>query len=300
MKRWAIVTVLMCVCLAVIGCKWNTGDDAESWSDSYNWVNFSGTYRAVGGGILITDYTTTPTIPGETNQYHGADSATLKGGSTSASGTTSKKPIIPGSFSISVGGITISDAGTKDGSLVGSNGSGSITYATGVWQLNVDFAFNQNEPIEVAYTYQTSHSGSNGGTSSGVSGKTIYSFIISQQGQHISLTDNNGCVYDGYVKSMRSTSGSERTDETAKWLPVAGDVIVATFECSGTSAAGVNVKIVGTLQGTVSGGNYFAGRTMTGTWIEPSKTGDINGVSDTLKINVSLDSTTSEETEEEI
>lgn len=32
------------VCLAA--CEWGAGDDADSWSDSFNWVNFSGAYRS--------------------------------------------------------------------------------------------------------------------------------------------------------------------------------------------------------------------------------------------------------------
>lgn len=33
---------------AVAACEWGAGDDADSWSDSFNWVNFSGVYRTSG------------------------------------------------------------------------------------------------------------------------------------------------------------------------------------------------------------------------------------------------------------
>lgn len=34
--------------VALCACEWGAGRDATSWSDSFNWVNFSGTYRSSG------------------------------------------------------------------------------------------------------------------------------------------------------------------------------------------------------------------------------------------------------------
>ena len=68
------VTVLA---VGLVGCEWNTGDDAESWSSSFNWVNFSGVYRGAGGGLLVTDYTTTPSVPGSTNTFTRTESGAL-------------------------------------------------------------------------------------------------------------------------------------------------------------------------------------------------------------------------------
>ena len=100
MKR--IFTFALCAVAAaalLTGCEWSSSSEHnESWNDSYNWVNFSGTYRSAAGGILVTDYTSTPLVPGTTNNYNTTESGgTLPGGVTTGSGTTQKKPITPGS-----------------------------------------------------------------------------------------------------------------------------------------------------------------------------------------------------------
>lgn len=55
MKRLAWMSVLVAVlAIGLVGCDWNTGDDAGSWSSSYNWVNFSGVYRGEDNGPVVT------------------------------------------------------------------------------------------------------------------------------------------------------------------------------------------------------------------------------------------------------
>ena len=127
MKR--IFTFALCAVAAaalLTGCEWSSSSEHnESWNDSYNWVNFSGTYRSAAGGILVTDYTSTPLVPGTTNNYNTTESGgTLPGGVTTGSGTTQKKPITPGSFSLVIGEITLSDNGA--GVLSGNGGSGTV------------------------------------------------------------------------------------------------------------------------------------------------------------------------------
>lgn len=304
MKRSVLLGILVAaIATAWVGCSWDTGSDAESWSDSYNWVNFSGAYRAPTGGILVTDYTTTPTIPGVTTT-NGPVSQSYSFGAdvTGVSENVTHPNIAPGSFSVTVGKpsapLTFQDDGNgvlpKSGDF-----SGGVTYSSGSWYVKSDSGSGfppggSSDPVTatVTYKYIVSTDGSDGGsTTPGSTGKTIYSFNLAQQGQNLTLTDNNGAVYSGYIKTMRSASGSERTDETTKWMPQDGDSIIATFECSGTSSAGINVKITGTLQGTVSGG-VFTGRTMTATWIEPSITGNINGVANSITISIPQSTTT--------
>ena len=97
----------------------------------------------------------------------------------------------------------------------------------------------------------------------------------------MTITDNNGATYTGYIGELRTASGVEPEDEGT---PQEGDTLIASIECTGRSAALKNVKIVGSLQGTVAS-SVFTGRNLTGTWIElPGKTGDINGQTTSVAI----------------
>lgn len=292
MKKLVFLSVCMAVMLGICGCSWSTDGDNVSWSDSYNWVNFSGTYRHALGGVLVTDYTTTPSVPGTTNKVSYTETATLPANESTLSGNTRYSPVNPGSFSISIGGgITLADDGT--GKLQGTGGSGIIT-TEGVWGFTLETGFfdpTQPQSITISYTYLVANDGTSGGSvTPGSSGATIYSFIITHQGQNLTIQDNNGATYSGYITGMSSSSGATNT-ETG--MPVDGDTIIATFKCSGTSAAGISVTITGSLQGTVAT-SVFAGRTISGTWIESGgKTGDINGQAGSVVVYyTSSDSTT--------
>ena len=286
-----------------MGCEWTSTSDGESWSSSYDWVNFSGVYRGLGGGLLVTDYTTTPSIPGVTNTYSRTDSGgTLPAHGTTASGKVSHGSIVPGSFMVNVGNIAqLSDPG-KDGLLTG-NGSGTVNYGGGTWAIEIDTFSTVNQNISISYSYIVARDGSTaGGADSGATRFRIYSFNVVHQGQHLTITDNNGATYTGRIKKMQSASGSQNTDITqvganeeandrhAKYtyqespLPPDGDTIVATFECAGISKAGLSVRLVGTLQGTVAA-RIFTSRRMDGTWIElGGKTGDINAQTEAVSI----------------
>lgn len=285
MKR--IFTIALCAVAAaglLAGCEWSTSSEHnDSWSDSYNWVNFSGTYRSASGGMLVTDYTSTPSTPGATNTYTSTESGgSLAAGSLSASGKASKHPIVPKSFTIQVGSdVTLAD-NDGTGTLSGSGGTGTVSYDAGTWSFTLAdtqwASWKRN--ITIAYAYQVGNSGSSSGTKSGSSGKAIYSFVVAQQGEKLTITDNNGAAYKGRIGELRSTSGVTSTNT----MPRDGDVIVATFSTSGTSAAGKQVTITGTFQGNVAS-SVFTGRTMQGTWIEAGgKTGDINGTTTSVAI----------------
>lgn len=303
MKRvLSVVLGAAAVAAMVAGCEWDTGGKGNSWSDSHNWVNFSGTYRNSNGGMLVTDYTTTPSKPGSTNTLsHTESGGTLPANALSGSGSTKHRQLIPGSVTVRVGSdITLADDGS--GALSGTGGSGSVSYAGGTWSFTLQDhqASVFSRKITVSYAYSVSNDGSAGGNArSGASGKSIYSFVVSQQGQNLTITDNNGAKYTGRLGELRSTSGatpdtSKATSGGGKVLPKDGDTIVGPFNCKGTSAAGMPVTITGTFQGTVAAG-IFTGRTMQGTWIEAGgKTGDINGTANSVSIPTS--STAAEET----
>ena len=51
MRRLLMISGLILV-VAASGCEWSSsGDGGTTWSDEYNWLNFSGTYRAPDGGV---------------------------------------------------------------------------------------------------------------------------------------------------------------------------------------------------------------------------------------------------------
>ena len=345
MKRVCIMVLSAAAAIGLTaGCEWETSGKGNSWSDSYNWANFSGTYRSASGGILVSAYTktsttsttTTTTSEGGSNTSTNTtiktvtkteSGGTLPAKSLSASGTLSQTPIKPGSVTIKIGSdISLADNGA--GALSGSGGTGTVSYDAGTWTFTLaDVQWSAlSRKITVSYAYtitskgKSTSSGDSGsdskekssttttttttndeGKNAGSSGRAIYSFVVVQQGQNLTITDNNGATYTGRIGEMRSTSGatpetSKATAEGGKVLPKDGDTIVATFNCKGVSAAGMSVTITGTFQGTVASG-VFTGRTMQGTWIEAGgKTGDINGT--TVAVAIPTTETTTTTTEE--
>lgn len=379
----------------VAGCEWESSGDGNSWSDAFNWVNFSGTYRSSTSGILVSAYTqkvsTTVTTSTSTKANSSGESSNSSSGNSSsqnsssgnnssqnnsssetsdaiqtttntcseaagtlvaktvvAGGTLKHRPIVPRSVIIRVGSdVMLSDNGS--GELSGSGAKGTVSYDGGGWRIELpdtlwsttaraitaDYAYTvttrgpegksdssdgsssssgkNNESTSGSNRTSTSESSNGNNTTSttttvddgkrpGSSGGAIYSLIVVQQGQNLTITDNNGGTYKGRIGTLRSSSGatpenSNSTDNGGKVLPKNGDTIVATFNCKGTSAAGMSVTITGTLSGTVSSRSsvdpgIFINRQMQGTWIEAGgKTGDINGTTDSIEIPKTEDAT---------
>lgn len=419
----------------VAGCEWESSGDSNSWSDAYNWVNFSGTYRSSTSGILVSAYTqkVTTTVTTSTSTQAGTSGeSSVKSDGTNSSKTSSNNksssssnnqssnssndnsntssatrnktsndatdaiqvttnvctetlgklaaqtlvaggsvrhtPVVAGSMVISVGNdVVLADDGS--GKLTGTGGSGTISYDGGGWSISLadpmwsasartisaNYAYTvttrgpatQNDNTDVSTNEKTTKNGDSSQRSSGEStdtasgentettsgdnktktsesskgnnttsttttvddgkrpgstGGAIFALIVVQEGQHLTITDNNGGTYKGRIGTLRSSSGatpenSNSTGNGGKVLPKNGDTIVATFNCKGTSAAGMSVTITGTLSGTVSSRSsvdpgVFINRQMQGSWIEAGgKTGDINGTTDSIEIPKTEDST---------
>jgi hypothetical protein len=279
------------VAAALTGCDWSAEDDDGGWSDRYNWVNFSGVYRGISGGVLVTDYTATPGTPGVTNTVPSEEIDTAADGQLTYDGVLDHSPVVPGTLTINVGTLGLHD---DDGDLVG-DGTGWINYSTGGW--HVDYEGVQpavGEHLIASYQYTVAGSGGGGAPGPGNTGKMIFSFTIQQEGNVFTITDNNGATYDGRFGSIRSTGGVDQ-DDTGQTL-YAGEEIIAQFEANGVSAAGLNVTIEGTIQGVVeqTGTRYYlSARQIFGTWIEDGgRTGDVNGEASPVGVTPTTDTTT--------
>jgi hypothetical protein len=290
---WATLAVGLALIGLVTGCEWTSGGGTEDWSDRYNFLNFSGVYRGLGGGLLVTKYTAggTPGIPGSTNTVSGEKIATGNGSSTAFAGTLKNKPVIEASITIVAASYNFTDA-NGDGVLAGSNGAfGTINYGTGQWTLDFNgVAIDNGTPIVAGYQFVRQGTPAVSGDIKGSTGKAISSFTVEHIGNVVNIVDNNGARYEGKTGDIRSTGGinQDAVSQTPPAVPIAGDEFIASFEAEGISSAGLRVKMVGTFQGTITavrvpteeltGALTLGGRTMFGTWIEDGGvTGDIQG-----------------------
>ena len=114
-------------------------------------------------------------------------------------------------------------------------------------------------------------------------GGDIYSFTVIQEGERLTINDNNGAVYTGTLSRVVTNAGSSQDTPQGELRPVEGSEVTAHFSVTGRSAANQNVRMTGIFQGvvTVSTNNLvtITDRIITGTWLElpNGKTGDVYG-----------------------
>ena len=291
MITWIAAAGVAVACLNS-GCDWSSGHSADSISDRYNWVNFSGLYRGVGGGMIVTDFPTTPGTAGTTNAVTSEHVATEAAGVSAYHGVLGHNGILPNTVTIVAGVFALTDNG--GGVLAGSGKTGTIDYSTGAWSIDLSGEWTAGTAILASYTYAVAGSVGATGPGSGSSGKmSLFTFNVTQSGNSLSIVDNNGRTYSGTISSIRSTGGSNRNTPGTTDTPMTGDTLIGSFTASGTSAVGMKVKIVGVLQAVVASSTAAAAgtgvstgtttimlnnRVINGTWIESKgKTGNIVG-----------------------
>jgi hypothetical protein len=271
------------------GCEWSGGGGAQTYSGRYNFLNFSGVYRGINGGLLVTDYTKTG--GNSTNLVTGETLATGNGSKTAFAGSLKGKSVLPGSLTISIPPIYTLNDTDGNGTMSITPGLGGVAalvnYDTGAWSITLPFAVASGDKIQATYLSKYSASEGGSGGASGSSGKAIYSFNVEHFGNLIKLVDNNGSVYEGTFGDIRSTGGLNQNSTTG--TVVAGESFIGNFSVEGVSAANVKVKIVGTLNGkvgSVAGSSFVLGsRTMTGNWVEQGgKVGDVSGIASDISI----------------
>ena len=280
-------------CLIFAGCEWsssNSNDNltgaASTWNDRENFVDFSGSYKASDGGVLVrqsgagSGSSTNITIT--TNSVSGEVLGTGNGSSTAFSGVLAHVPM-PHTFTIVVGGYRFSDAGSGTAGTVNltvtpaDGSSGTLNLDTGAWAVSFPSPIVSGTQLIGAYTYlsRTEVVTPNQGNH----GSPIYSFVIYQQGNTIEIIDNCGSIYNGSIGSVRNTGGTpvdlNPANPTAAALSVGP--VVAQLYAKGTSQ-GFSVEIVGVLQGTLTTASTFANRNIKATFIEQGGySSDISG-----------------------
>ena len=236
---------------------------------------------------MVTGYTVTPGDAGSTNTVKGEILTYGQNGWTAYSGAFNNKAIVGGTVVISAGGYVFNDNG--DGTLTGIDPTkGTIEYATGAWSIDLgSLTLAAGTPIIASYQHMVG--GTAGKVSPGSSKTTIYSMLILQSGNQISIRDSDGYVYTGRLYTVSSTTGEGQSQ-------TAGQVI-APFRVIGESKGKVKVTIDGTFTATylatesattTGGGGGGIGQSMgrptlyvlsdrriDGTWIETSNQGKI-------------------------
>lgn len=246
-NKFARFSSLLVVAALVAGCEWTSTSSGDSWSDSYNDMNFSGTYRSSS---------TQTSESGESTVTRSVSNQTVgRISQTTGSFSCGVSDIVAGSMTIKVGDVTFSDDGA--GRLVGSDGnsSGSIAYSSGSGSISMQGGYGNayaGQSIVASYSWSTTSS-----NSGSTSGNTITAITVSQSGQKLTLRCNNG-----YTLSGRFTT----VNRIGTIIEGVSSRYNAQFEVSGSGA-----KMVGTLH------HNDSSRSLNGTLTDRSGTYDISG-----------------------
>ncbi len=290
-KRIVAAAIGLGTAALIAGCEWSGGGSAASLTDRYSWANFNGLYRGPNGGRIVTDYTSTAGTAG-LDQYKSGVIANTVPGANVYQGVLKYKIIAEGTVTIlGPNGLQWSDDG--NGALIAAAGSGgingTINYITGAWRVEIA---NPVPAGQLTVSYVWIGDGTQQGISRPGSGATgeIMTFMVVQEGNELTITDNNGAVYKGRFGSVSTNTGANRDTPINAIIPISGTQIMAQFTAKGISAAGVQVTMTGYFQGTAdvdadTNAVTVTNRELHGTWIEKNgKTGDIVGLASPLTV----------------
>lgn len=156
---------------------------------------------------------------------------------------------------------------TKTGTDKNRSGSGTILYPSGAWSIQISGAMPEDRPVTIRYAYydENSSPGDNSGLNSSqlVSTKTVSGLTVSQNGQNLSITLNNGIVMSGKFTNVQQT-GKVNQDTNAGYNTYNAQFQVQTKDS----------KMVGSLNYDLQNGF----RMMNGTWTWGKNTYDVRAV----------------------
>lgn len=191
------------------GCEWTSTSSSDSWSGSYDAMNFAGTYRSSASLISSAGASTDEGATTEVPYSEKIGSVSGK----SFSGKLGKTPVVPGSVVISTAdGWSFHDDGA--GSLLddSKNSVGSLSYSGG----GVSISFSTPKSGDVSATYSFYSKTTTPGNDTAAANDTmvnISAITVSQSGQNLSMTTSTGLKMSGKFTAVRQTSGTEDSAE---------------------------------------------------------------------------------------
>lgn len=194
MRAHLLLAPVLSATALLVGCEW-TSSDGISWDESYNNVNFSGTYN-LSRNVSSSDGEST--TPGGTY--------TKKFGNVS-SGTVGTQ-VLPQSVQVTVytvGGQSTAFTDNGSGGLSNAEfGEGTVSYESGSWSYPSAGLIAAWGPVKrVEVTYST--------TATTIPGKTnvvIQYVTVHQTGQNLTLTFDNGYTFSGKISGFNTDSDS--------------------------------------------------------------------------------------------
>ena len=145
------------------------------------------------------------------------------------------------------------------------SGSGTILYQSGAWSLQIKPAMASSQTITVSYSYYLKDSTKTATytTISKSSGNEVSALTVSQNGQNLTITLDNGIVMNGKFTNVQQT-GKVNQDTNAGY-----NTYNAQFQVAST-----DTKLVGSLNYDLKNGY----RMLNGTWTWGKNTYDVQAV----------------------
>ncbi len=281
MRAHLLLAPVLSATALLVGCEW-TSSDGITWDNSYNNVNFSGTYN-LGTG-LTTFRQNVADVKGEQVNSSGGTVKALdfktfagevggiveKGSFTAqASASYPVKAFLDKNdvqqyeydtyyttFSDNGEGVLVGKA--KDGTVL----NGSITYDTGAWSIPKEFVTslkegNNNWPeptlTKVTVSWRTMSSKNVTPASTTI---LVQYVVVHQSGQNVSMTFDNGYTFSGKISGFNTDADSIEQASS----------VIAKFNVSGS-----NGKIVGSLN------SLATSRQLDGVWTHGKESNAIVG-----------------------
>ena len=222
MQRKTLSLSLVALAAIFAGCEWTSTSGSDSWSGSYDSMNFGGTYRI----STLTTVTTGDTTTDNTSSSHGADWLTVKdesggtfsAGSKTATGKTTQQNIVPGSVKISCGDYVWVD-----------NGAGAFTFGGGSAASSSGGGSKEQSGTQSIGTTSISKKKYNGTLAANLVAGSV-AIRVGDNGGTFKDDGNGGLVGVGVAGSGSVTYGSGVVQITFDSAPASGQSLVASYK----------------------------------------------------------------------